>query len=110
MDRDIKDAVSRPGVPWIIHAEGARDRAPRRAEIKLGLSLLPAFLALLPRLRIVVTAGRMAGLATPMLRETRPDSALFAMPPSEPGIREHLTGGPGADHGRPRWGQRFAFA
>ncbi len=71
-------------VPWIIHAEGARNRAPRRAEIETGLSLLAGFVALLPRLRVVVTAGRVAALATPVLRQARPDLALFAMPHPSP--------------------------
>ena len=71
-------------VPWIIHAKGARNRAPRRAEIGVGLSLLPGFVVLLPRLRVVVTAGRIAALAVPVLREARPDLALFAMPHPSP--------------------------
>ena len=71
-------------VPWTIHAEGAVNRAPRRAEIEMGLSLLPGFLALLPQLRVVVTAGRVAALATPTLHAARPDLALFAMPHPSP--------------------------
>lgn len=58
--------------------------APRRAEIEVGVSLLPDFLALLPALRVVVTAGRAAALAAPLLRQTRPDLPLFAMPHPSP--------------------------
>ncbi len=71
-------------VPWIIHADGARNRPPRRAEIETGLSLLPGIVALLPRLRVVVMAGRTAALAMPVLRKVRPDLALFAMPHPSP--------------------------
>jgi hypothetical protein len=71
-------------VPWIIHKPGARNRAPRRVEIDMGLSLLPGFVALLPRLRVVVMVGRTAALAMPILREARPDLALVAMPHPSP--------------------------
>ena len=69
-------------VPWHIHAPGARNRAPRRREIADGLALLPAFLALLPRLRVVVLAGRVAGLAAPSL-EGR-GSHILTMPHPSP--------------------------
>ncbi|RYY14633.1 MAG: uracil-DNA glycosylase, partial [Alphaproteobacteria bacterium] len=71
-------------VPWTIHAPGARNRAPRRSEIEEGLSLLGDFISLLPVLRVVVTAGRVAALAQPLLRETRPELRLFAMPHPSP--------------------------
>lgn len=71
-------------VPWIIHADGARNRPPRRAEKETGLSLLLGFVALLPRLRVVVMAGRTAALAMSVLRKVRPDLALLAMPHPSP--------------------------
>jgi uracil-DNA glycosylase len=71
-------------VPRVIHADGARNRPPRRAEVETGLSLLPGFVTLLPRLRVVVMAGRTAALAMPFLREVRPDLALFGMPHPSP--------------------------
>lgn len=57
------DTVIWNTVPWTIHAAGARNRAPTAAEIRAGLALLPGFLALLPRLRCAILAGRVAGLA-----------------------------------------------
>ena len=85
-------------VPWIIHAPGARNRAPTRSEAETGLSLLSDFISLLPVLRVVVTAGRTAALALPLLRIARPDLELFAMPhPSpvyvntSPSIAERIT-------------------
>lgn len=71
-------------VPWIIHAPGARNRAPTRPEAEMGLSLLSDFVSLLPALRVVVTAGRTAALALPLLRTARPDLELFAMPHPSP--------------------------
>lgn len=71
-------------VPWIIHAEGARNRAPRPAEVTAGLALLPGLLDLLPDLRAVVLAGRVAQRADTMLRETRPTLIRIAMPHPSP--------------------------
>lgn len=71
-------------VPWIIHTEGATNRAPRRGEIAEGLALLPPFLALLPRLRAVVLAGRVAGAARATIEAARPDVAVLAMPHPSP--------------------------
>ena len=66
-------------VPWLIHAEGARNRAPRPAEIAAGLALLPGFLAMLPHLRVAVLSGRVAQRAEPLLRELRPAVAVLTM-------------------------------
>ena len=71
-------------VPWIIHAEGARNRAPRPAEIAAGLALLPGLLDLLPNLRAIVLAGRVAQRADAMLRETRPTLIHIPMPHPSP--------------------------
>ena len=54
------DTVIWNTVPWTIHDAGARNRAPRAAEIRDGLAALPDFLALLPHLRCVVLAGHVA--------------------------------------------------
>lgn len=69
-------------VPWHIHAPGARNRAPRRGEIADGLALLPGFLAMLPELRAVVLAGRVAGQAAPLLHEHR--LCVLTMPHPSP--------------------------
>lgn len=71
-------------VPWVIHAAGARNRTPRTGEIALGLLALPPLLALLPHLCVVAMAGRIAGMAAPILRSTRPELALLHMPHPSP--------------------------
>ena len=53
-------------VPFVIHT-GGPNRAPRTAEIRRGLALLPLLLPLLPKLRCIVLAGRVAGLAEPVI-------------------------------------------
>jgi uracil-DNA glycosylase len=73
-------------VPWVIHAEGARNRTPRATEIRLGLAFLPPLLEALPRLRVAVLAGRVAGMAEPVLRTARPEVALLRMPHPSPTI------------------------
>lgn len=79
-----EDTILWNAVPWIIHAEGATNRAPRRGEIAEGLALLPPFLALLPRLRVVVLAGRVAGEARATVAAARPDVTVLAMPHPSP--------------------------
>ena len=54
-------------VPWVIHT-GGPNRAPKPAEIRGGLAALPGLLPLLPHLRCAVLAGRVAGLADPVLQ------------------------------------------
>jgi uracil-DNA glycosylase len=70
-------------VPWVIHA-GGPNRAPRPAEVREGLAELPGFLALLPNLRAVVLAGRVAGLAAETVTAARPEVALVRMPHPSP--------------------------
>ena len=71
-------------VPWIIHAPGARNRAPKRAEVAAGLAELPGFLALLPRLRVAVLAGRVAREAAPVIAASRPGVPVLTMPHPSP--------------------------
>jgi len=73
-------------VPWIVHQPGARNRALRRGEIREGLAALPGFLALLPRLRVIVLAGRVAREAAPAIAAHRPDVVVLAMPHPSPTI------------------------
>ena len=70
-------------VPWVIHA-GGPNRVPRAAEIRAGLATLPTLLPLLPGLRCIVLAGRVAGLAAPALMATRPDLILIPVPHPSP--------------------------
>jgi hypothetical protein len=71
-------------VPWIVHAPGARNRPLRRTEIVEGLTLLPDLLAHLPRLRVVLLAGRVAAAARAVIAHVRPDLAIVAMPHPSP--------------------------
>ena len=71
-------------VPWVIHAPGARNRAPRQAEIAAGLRELPGLLDLLPRLAAVVLAGRVAGQALHPLRTAYPHLRAVTMPHPSP--------------------------
>ena len=71
-------------VPWIIHAPGARNRAPRMAELRAGLAWLPPLLELLPALCVAVLAGRFAAAAEPVLRAARPGLPVLAMPHPSP--------------------------
>lgn len=73
-------------IPFVIHAPGARNRAPRRAEVAEGLQCLPPLLDLLPDLRVAVLAGRVAGSAEPALRQARPNLPVLLMPHPSPTI------------------------
>ena len=79
-----RDSAIWNAVPWIIHAPQARNRAPRRAEIVLGLQALPLLLDLLPRLVVVVLAGRVAAEAKAQIAATRPSLAVLRMPHPSP--------------------------
>jgi uracil-DNA glycosylase len=73
-------------VPFVIHAPGARNRAPRREELRAGLLWLPPLLALLPRLEVAVLAGRAAVAAEPVLAAAaaRPGLPVLRMPHPSP--------------------------
>ncbi|EWY36564.1 hypothetical protein N825_26370 [Skermanella stibiiresistens SB22] len=69
-------------VPWTIQVPGMPNRNPSRLDVAHGLRHLPAFLDLLPRLELAVTAGRKAEAAMPLLEERRVPS--LAMPHPSP--------------------------
>lgn len=71
-------------VPWVVHAPGARNRPVCRAEIMAGLQALPPLLARLPNLTAVVLAGRVARLASEVVRAERPDAVVLTMPHPSP--------------------------
>ncbi|WP_375272614.1 uracil-DNA glycosylase [Sphingomonas sp.] len=73
-------------VPWIVHEPGARNRALRRGEIAEGLAALPGFLALLPRLRVVILSGRVAREAAPVVAAHCPGVPVLTMPHPSPTI------------------------
>lgn len=79
-----EDSLIWNAVPWVIHAEGATNRAPREGEIRAGVAMVPALLKLLPRLQVAVLAGRVAARARPELERTRPGLAIVAMPHPSP--------------------------
>ncbi|WP_426954646.1 uracil-DNA glycosylase [Muricoccus radiodurans] len=79
-----RDTLIWNAVPWIIHAPGALNRAPRVAELRAGLEWLPPLLDVLPRLRVAVLAGRFAAAAEPVLRAARPRLPVLAMPHPSP--------------------------
>ena len=70
-------------VPWVIHT-GGPNRAPRMAEIRAGLAVLPGLLPLLPELRCVVLAGRIAAMAGPVIEAVRRDLVRIAVPHPSP--------------------------
>ncbi len=89
-------------IPWVIHAPGARNRAPRRTEAAAAAPYFAPLLALLPRLAVVVPAGRFAAQAAAPLAELRPDLPVIPVPhPSptyvctSPSVRERIRAGLG---------------
>ena len=71
-------------VPWVIHAEGALNRAPRRVEVAAAEPWLAPLLALLPRLAVTVLAGRVAGRAAPGIARLRPGLPVIVIPHPSP--------------------------
>ena len=71
-------------VPQVIHATGARNRAPRRAEVAAGLAELPRLLALLPRLAVAVLAGRVAAEARSPIEAMLPGLPVLEIPHPSP--------------------------
>mgnify|MGYP002779682983 CR=1 FL=1 len=71
-------------IPFVIHAPGAANRAPRKSELKEGLSFLPPLLRLLPRLRVAVLAGRAAANAAPVIAAARRGLPVLTMPHPSP--------------------------
>ena len=87
-------------IPWVIHAPGARNRAPRWSEITAAEPYLEPLLACLPRLGVVILAGRVAGLSRPTLARLRPGLPVIGVPhPSPtyvctaPGVAERIRQG-----------------
>lgn len=79
-----RDTLIWNAVPWVIHQPGALNRTPTGDEIAAGLAALPGLLACLPRLALVVLAGRVAGRAAPVLADHRPNLPVLAMPHPSP--------------------------
>ena len=71
-------------IPWLIHAEGALNRAPRRAEVVAAAPYLAPLLDLLPNLAVAVLAGRYAGDAAPAITALRPRLPIIRIPHPSP--------------------------
>ena len=71
-------------VPWLIHAEGALNRAPRQAEVVAAAPYLAPLLDLLPHLAVAVLAGRYAGAAAPAITALRPGLPIIRIPHPSP--------------------------
>jgi uracil-DNA glycosylase len=71
-------------VPWLIHAEGALNRAPYRGEVAAAAPYLAPLLDLLPRLAVAVLAGRFAAGTAPALAVLRPDLPVIVVPHPSP--------------------------
>ncbi len=80
---DRQDLVIWNAVPFVIHT-GGPNRAPRMAEIRRGLALLPPLLALLPNLRCVVLSGRIAGSGEPIIQGEKPGLPVIRIPHPSP--------------------------
>lgn len=78
------DTVIWNAVPWVIHAEGALNRAPRRSELRAAEPYLAPFLDLLPDLAVVVLAGRFAGEARSAIERLRPGLPVVGIPHPSP--------------------------
>ncbi len=92
-----RDTLIWNAVPWVIHAPGALNRAPRRSEAAAAAPYFAPLLALLPRLVVVVPAGRFAHEAAAPLAALRPDLPVVPIPhPSptyvctSPSVRERI--------------------
>ena len=80
-----RDTLIWNAIPWVIHAEGALNRAPRRGELRAAEPYVAPLLALLPRLAVVVLAGRVAReTAAAPLAELRPSLPVIAVPHPSP--------------------------
>ncbi|MBX9933392.1 MAG: uracil-DNA glycosylase [Methylobacterium sp.] len=79
-----RDTVIWNAVPWVIHAEGASNRAPRRSELLDAQPYLARLIDCLPYLKVVVLAGRMAGELTPSIAERFPVIPIVRVPHPSP--------------------------
>ncbi|MFC0409384.1 uracil-DNA glycosylase [Roseomonas elaeocarpi] len=73
-------------IPFVIHAPGALNRSPKAAEVRAGVALLPPLLRLLPALRVVVLAGRVARSAAAACHEALSGVTVMEMPHPSPTI------------------------
>ncbi len=79
-----RDTLIWNAVPWVIHAQGALNRPPRRSEAAAAAPYFAPLLALLPRLAVVVAAGRFAQAAAAPLTALRPKLPVVPIPHPSP--------------------------
>ncbi len=79
-----RDTLIWNAVPWVIHAQGALNRAPRRSELKSGQAWLAPLLAVLPKLEVVVLSGRSAGASQGPIEALRPGLPVVTIPHPSP--------------------------
>ncbi|MFC5505690.1 uracil-DNA glycosylase family protein [Bosea massiliensis] len=87
------DTVIWNAVPWRLPRRGGKLGRPTRMDIEAAARDLPALLALLPRVQVVVLAGRVAQSLRPALDAARPDLTVIAIPHPSP---THLAASPAA--------------
>ena len=83
-DIERRDSLIWNVIPWVIHAEGALNRAPRQSELSLAADYLAPLLDRLPRIAVIVLSGRFAGTARPTLERLRPHIPVIAIPHPSP--------------------------
>lgn len=71
-------------VPYVIHAPGATNRAPKPTEAADGRRYLAPLLDRLPNLAVAALSGRFARLARPEVERLRPSLPLVEMPHPSP--------------------------
>lgn len=81
---DRSDFILWNTVPWIMHPTGARNRILRKAEIDAGLATLPGLLALLPKLKVCLLAGRVATKAGQLVSGHDASIKVIPMPHPSP--------------------------
>ncbi|GGK02280.1 hypothetical protein GCM10009304_30090 [Pseudomonas matsuisoli] len=75
--------------PWLPDLDSPAE-AITRSKIIEGVTLLKEVMDLLPRLRVLVLAGRVAQRAAPEIKQHGPELSLLAMPhPSPLSICQH---------------------
>ena len=79
-----RDTLIWNAVPWVIHAPGALNRSPRRAEARAAEPYLAPLLDLLPHLAVAVLAGRFAAGCAPALAALRPGLPMVEIPHPSP--------------------------
>ena len=79
-----RDTLIWNAVPYVVHAPGALNRAPKTAEAADGARYLGPLVDRLPDLTVVSLSGRFARLARPDIERLRPGLPIVEMPHPSP--------------------------